>query len=312
MNVLSLFDGISCGRVALDRAGINVKNYYASEIDKFAIKVSQKNYPDIVQLGDVTGWRDWSIDWASIDLLIGGSPCQGFSFAGKQLNFNDPRSALFFVFLDILKHIRSFNPDVKFLLENVRMKKEWGDIISQHLNCAPILIDSALVSAQSRKRLYWCSWDVMTMSDDKRLVLRDILVDIPTDWVVGILQRPRGKNKGGLHVDKCPTLLANSGGNKEKKIGIICNVNPSGRGMSGRVASIHGKSPTLTTSEGVKIGDIADDEKLWYRKALPVECERLQTLPDNYTDCVSKTQRYKQLGNGWTVDVVAHIFRGMK
>jgi DNA (cytosine-5)-methyltransferase 3A len=133
MNILSLFDGMSCGRIAAERAGLDVDNYYASELDKYAITVTQANWPNTVQLGDVTKWREWDIDWASIDLLIGGSPCQGFSFAGKQLAFDDPRSKLFFVYVDILNHIRSLNPDVKFLLENVRMKKEFLDVITESL-----------------------------------------------------------------------------------------------------------------------------------------------------------------------------------
>lgn len=124
MNVLSLFDGISCGRLALERAGITVDKYYASEIEPNAIKIAQKNWVDTIQLGDVTNWRKWNIDWASIDLLIGGSPCQGFSSAGKLLNFNDPRSKLFFEYVDIFNHIKQYNSDVKFLLENVKMKKE--------------------------------------------------------------------------------------------------------------------------------------------------------------------------------------------
>jgi len=133
MNVLSLFDGISCGMIALERAGIEVDKYYASEIDKYAAKVSEANYPDIIRLGDVADWREWDIDWPSIDLLIGGSPCQGFSFAGKQLAFDDPRSKLFFVYVDILNHIKALNPNVKFLLENVRMKKEYLDVITKEL-----------------------------------------------------------------------------------------------------------------------------------------------------------------------------------
>ena len=141
MNVLSLFDGMSCGQIALERAGVNVRKYYASELDKYAIKVTQANYPDTIQLGDVTKWREWDIDWASIDLLIGGSPCQGFSFAGKQLAFDDPRSKLFFVYVDILNHIRSVNPDVKFLLENVKMKKECLDVITEKLFFAVNSID---------------------------------------------------------------------------------------------------------------------------------------------------------------------------
>ena len=141
MNVLSLFDGISCGQVALERAGIEVDNYYAAEVDKYAIKVTQANYPNTIQLGDVTKWREWDIDWSSIDLLIGGSPCQGFSFAGKQLAFDDPRSALFFEYLNILNHIKAVNPGVKFMLENVRMKKEHLNVITNLLGVEPVFIN---------------------------------------------------------------------------------------------------------------------------------------------------------------------------
>lgn len=126
ITVLSLFDGISCGMIALERACIKVDKYYASEIEFNAIAVSKRNYPNIIQLGDVTKWRDWDIDWSKIDLLIGGSPCQGFSSSGKELNFKDPRSKLFFEYNDILNHIKSINPEVKFLLENVKMKKRMG------------------------------------------------------------------------------------------------------------------------------------------------------------------------------------------
>lgn len=160
MNVLSLFDGMSCGRLALKRVGIYPKKYYASELDKFAIKETQANWPDTVQLGDVTKWREWDIDWSSIDLLIGGSPCQGFSFAGKQLAFDDPRSALFFVYVDILNHIKSVNPNVKFMLENVKMKKEYLNVITEYLGVEPAFINSALVSAQNRQRYYWCNWEI--------------------------------------------------------------------------------------------------------------------------------------------------------
>lgn len=147
MNVLSLFDGISAGRVALERAGIKVDNYYASEVDKYAIQISQKNYPDIKQMGDVTKWREWDIDWSSIDLVIGGSPCQGFSFAGKQLNFEDPRSKLFFDYVDICHRVADDNPKMKFFLENVRMKKEYQDVISGYMGVEPVMINSSLVSA---------------------------------------------------------------------------------------------------------------------------------------------------------------------
>jgi len=155
MNVISLFDGMSCGQIALKELGYPVENYYYSEIDKHAIKQTKHNFPDAIHLGDVTRWREWDIDWSSIDLLLGGSPCQGFSFAGKQLAFDDPRSALFFVFVEIWNHIKSVNPNAYFLLENVKMKKEYEIVISKYMGVAPIEINSALVSAQNRVRLYW-------------------------------------------------------------------------------------------------------------------------------------------------------------
>lgn len=183
MIVLSLFDGMSCGRIALSRAGIEVHQYYASELDKYAIKVAQANYPETIQLGDVTQWREWDIDWSSIDLLIGGSPCQGFSFAGNQLAFDDPRSKLFFVYVDILNHIRLLNTNVKFLLENVKMKKEYLDIISDQLGVKPVFINSALVSAQNRQRYYWANWE-FGQPEDKGIVLADILERDPENVTV--------------------------------------------------------------------------------------------------------------------------------
>ena len=175
MNILSLFDGISVGYLALQRAGVEVNKYYASEIDEYAIQVSEKNYPDIIRLGDVQDWKRWDIDWSSIDLLIGGSPCQGFSFAGKQLNFEDERSKLFFEYVDILNHLKAVNPDIKFLLENVRMKKEYQDIITEHLGVQPVMIDSTLVSAQRRKRVYWTNIADIKPPCDKGILLKDIV-----------------------------------------------------------------------------------------------------------------------------------------
>lgn len=177
MNILSLFDGISCGRVALERANIRVGKYYASEIDKYAIQISNKNYPDIIRLGDINHWRLWPIEWRSIDLVLAGSPCQGFSFAGKQLAFDDPRSKLFFVFVDILNHIRAVNPKVKFLLENVRMKKIYQQVITDTLGVDSMLINSSLVSAQDRKRLYWFNWNA-EQPEDKGILLKDIILPV--------------------------------------------------------------------------------------------------------------------------------------
>lgn len=342
MNVLSLFDGISCGRIALDRAGINVKNYYASEIDKYAIKISEANYPEIIRLGDVTNWKNWDIDWKSIDLLIGGSPCQGFSFAGHQLAFDDPRSALFFEFVNILNHIKKLNPGVKFLLENVRMAKEHENVISYYLGVEPELINSALVSAQNRERLYWSNWHI-EQPRDRGIILAGIIED-------GFVDRDKAHCLTSAYA--AGTTIERYHSHSDRQIifksGSIGNVNPSGQGMNGEVHSIFGKSPTLTTNKGEdsKVGILqkargnnkgglftdkaptltsnswehnnhlvlayrnSKDKHgniIYWRKLTPLECERLQTLPDGYTAQVSNSQRYKALGNGWTVDVITEI-----
>lgn len=314
MNVLSLFDGISAGQVALERSGIQVHNYYAAEIDKHAIKVTQANYPNTIQLGDVTKWREWDIDWSSIDLLIGGSPCQGFSFAGKQLAFEDPRSALFFVYVDILNHIRSVNPDVKFLLENVKMKKEYLDVISDQLGVEPVFINSALVSAQNRQRYYWANWGV-GLPEDKGIVLGDIIengvVDRDKSWCIdanyfkgGNLKSYFEKHRRQLvmyqpcRVSERGRRLTVCGTKRDDKNGDI---------VRGYEVATDGKTSALTTVQ--KDNYVCEDYCI--RKLTPIECERLQTFPDGYTEHVSNTQRYKALGNSWTVDVVAHIFKAM-
>lgn len=174
INVLSLFDGKSSGYTALELAGIPINKYYSSEVDEYAIQVSNAIHPNQARLGDVTKWREWDIEWDCIDLVIAGSPCQGFSFAGKQLAFDDPRSKLFFVFVDILNHIKTLNHDVKFLFENVKMKKEYMEVIDEQLGVESILINSALVSAQSRQRNYWTN--IPTDNPLDRLIfINDIL-----------------------------------------------------------------------------------------------------------------------------------------
>ena len=300
MNVLSLFDGMSCGRIALNRAGIQVNNYYASELDKNAIKVSQANHPDIEHLGDVTKWREWDIDWGSIDLLLGGSPCQGFSFAGKQLAFNDPRSALFFVYVDILNHIKSINPNVKFMLENVRMKKEFLDIISEQLGVEPIFINSALVSAQNRQRYYWCNWDV-EQPKDKGILLKDIIEDFTTVQKDNLVIKSVNDN------NRVKVITENDRGYRPHR----GDVKSTGISELGRIMKHNSTTDALTTSHQPKLALNDDIKNLQYRKLTPIECERLQTVPDNYTNHVSNTQRYKMLGNGWTVDVIAHILKGL-
>lgn len=195
ITVLSLFNGMSCGYMALDKLGVKVKKYYSSEIDKHAIKASKLCFPDIVELGDVTKWESWDIDLSEIDIVIAGSPCQGFSFAGKQLAFDDPRSVLFFEFVKIYNHVKSFNPDVLFFLENVKMKKEHELVISRYMGVAPIEINSSLLSAQNRQRLYWTSiankpfglFDDMECTipqpKDKGILLKDVLEsDVPEKY----------------------------------------------------------------------------------------------------------------------------------
>ena len=175
MDIISLFDGMSCGQVAINRIGIKYDNYYASEIDKYATGVTQYNFKNTIQLGDILNWRQWNIDWSKIGLILAGSPCQGFSFAGNQLAFNDPRSKLFFVFIDIYEHIKKCNPDVVFLLENVRMKQEFQDVISKYLKVRPVSINSNLVSAQNRYRLYWTNIKNIDQPIDKNIFLKDIV-----------------------------------------------------------------------------------------------------------------------------------------
>lgn len=287
LNVLSLFDGISCGRVAIERAKIAINKYYASEVDKFAMKVSEKNYPDIMQLGDVEKWKDWDIP--APDLIMGGSPCQGFSFAGKQLAFDDPRSKLFFVFADILNH---FKPKY-FLLENVKMKKEYQDIISNILGVEPICINSSLVSAQNRVRYYWTNIPNIIQPNDKGFNLCDILAD--STGVIKCVQ----------HNKRVKVITENSRGYRPHR----GDVKSTGISELGRILKPTGKTDCLTANHAPKVALNSDKTNLLYRKLTPIECERLQTLPDNYTKGVSDTQRYKMLGNGWTVDIIAHILR---
>jgi len=216
MNILSVFDGIAVGRLALDRAGIEVGTYYASEIDKDCIKVATSNFPGIIQVGDVTKLS--ASDLPQIDLLLGGSPCQGLSRSGKQLGFDDPRSNLFFEFVRLLGELKP----KYFLLENSRMKKEFTNVITSYLGVEPIAIDSALVSAQNRFRLYWTNIQGVCAPADRGLTLRDVIGDYD-----GINVYPRGKNKGGLcwYKGKSPCITSSNwqsnfhivrGGVKEK------------------------------------------------------------------------------------------------
>lgn len=267
INVLSLFDGISCGRVALERAGVKVNQYFASEVDKSAMRIALSNYPDTIELGDVTKIN--SQDLPEIDLIIGGSPCQGFSSAGKQLNFEDPRSKLFFEFVRLVKEKKP----KWFLLENVKMAQEHQDIISDYLGVRPIEINSKLVSAQNRVRLYWHNIPNVEPLDDKGILLSSILESGYTE--------------------------------RQKSFCCMASGYPSPRHsykqryLSKNIGQCKLKLPKK--KEDITIDDL--------EILSPVEWERLQTLPDNYTSSVSASKRYKAIGNGWTVDVIAHIFK---
>ena len=384
MNVLSCFDGCSGGQLALQKANIKVDNYYASEIDKYAIKVTQANFPDTIQVGDITNYLANPMylqgrDVPKIDLLMGGSPCQGFSFAGKNLNFTDPRSKLFFEFIRLKNGL---NPKY-FLLENVKMKKESMDIITKYMGVEPIEINSSLLSAQNRKRLYWTNIPFDADIKDKGLVLKDILEpeeNIEPKYLAGnnLIINYRGGNQlnptyksqaNTIHdtSKKSPCVCAGTHGYAIGYVERCLQVGAAdlkGYDIIKRVYSVEGKSPALTTMQGghrepkiMRGGSIinrkinpktgkrddynpnikpkarievrADDksgclttvqkdnvvvngEQRYWRKLTPLECERLQTIPDNYTNHVSNSQRYKMIGNGWTVDVIAHILKGVQ
>jgi len=301
MNVLSLFDGMACGRLALEKAGINVDNYFASEIDKYAITIAKKNWPDIIHVGDVQNVK--GADLPKIDLLIGGSPCQGFSFAGKQLNFDDPRSKLFFDFVRLKDECKP----KYFLLENVKMKKESQQIITEYMGVDPVEINSALVSAQNRRRLYWSNLPI-EQPEDKGIMLADILQYDE----IGII---KSYGKLELRNEKAICLDANyhKGLDNHGQHTGVCKLagyaDLKGHDYVRRVYDPSRKAPTLNAHSGGNLEPkTTTDYKTW-RKLTPLECERLQTVPDNYTSGVSNTQRYKMLGNGWTVDVIAHIFK---
>jgi site-specific DNA-cytosine methylase len=522
MNVLSLFDGMSCGQIALNKLGIDYDKYFACEIDKYAMQVTQHNFPNTIQLGDVQFVTKETFGTHKIDLIMGGSPCQGFSFAGKQLNFDDPRSALFFEFVRLIKELKP----KYFLLENVKMKKEYQDVISKYMGCEPVKINSALVSAQTRKRLYWTNIPGIVQPEDKGIVLKDIIekgdscdmvvkigkelhkedIDkshcllardykgFPNQPFTGVrieqvddkLRHPEATKKGyaeagedegldltfpksktrrgramkdksncltaashemgvvyneedidnvdtgnkaldktinkfsdsideevildsynkSIHREKSPTITTRvSASNKTHVVKIDPSkpnqINPDKSAksssenekgtqphMQDRVFHEDGKSHALTSSfaSRTKVGkfeedkelrpativgrrlnergvredynkdvpitqclqvkhnsdksgtlttvdkdnvlsdnepgrypDAYNDKKLSWRKLTPLECERLQTVPDGYTlvmedgkQKVSNSQRYKMLGNGWTVDVITHILKNME
>lgn len=314
INVISAFDGLGGGRLALQRAGIPVENYYAFEIDKWAIKIASKNFPDIRHLGDINNWSFFD-ELPIPDLIIGGSPCQGFSIAGDGLNFDDPRSKLFFTFVDLVNFWKSKNPNLKFLLENVKMKKGWADIISSYMGVSYVEINSYLVSAQNRRRYYWANWNI-SQPNDKNIYLSNILED---NGFGGL------KNYGEYKIrdeDKSLCLDANywkgvdNHGQRTIVIsGAAIRNQVTKRGIEEQLnIRKDKKSNCVVPSYPNKLNGLVykSENGVEYRPLTPVECERLQTLPDNYTEGVSNTQRYKMIGNGWTIDVVSHILKEMK
>jgi DNA-cytosine methyltransferase len=389
MKVLSLFDGMSCGQIALNRLGIEVDTYYASEIDKYAMEITQKNFPGTIQVGDVCAVC--GEDYQDVDLILAGSPCQGFSFAGKQLAFDDPRSALFFEFIRLLKEIKP----KYFLLENVKMKKEYLQIISEQVSACypeipfgiePIFINSSLVSAQSRQRYYWTNIPNITQPEERGIVLRDILEEDPGENPVKDTARNQRHYKNLDEKSLCmtATMYKGAGNNGMTLVPIRAgawrgrSLDESGKNVkwketkpkqmletrkdekSNAVSTftkdnvvVHSyrevrteeakqarkenrqktgkdhtpfRSKELQPREDGKVGTVTpglnndhrisltrdDTQEVYWRKLTPLECERLQTVPDNYTEGVSNTQRYKMLGNGWTVEVICHILKNME
>ena len=302
-NVLSLFDGMSCGQIALNKLGIQYENFYSSEIDKHPMKVTQHNFPNTIQIGDVTQIKGENLP--KIDLLIGGSPCQGFSFSGKGLNFEDPRSKLFFEFVRLVKET---NPRY-FLLENVKMKKEYEQVITDYLGVEPIEINSSLVSAQNRVRLYWTNIPNIQQPEDKGIGLIDILED--DEKINPGAIRGRQLNKATILGRRLNEEGKREDYNMSIPITQCLEVRATNTNKSNCLTTV-AKDNVLTT---MPIGRHPDafNKKLPFRYYTSKEYCRLQTVPDDYFDGVaSENQIRKMIGNGWTVDVIAHIFKNME
>lgn len=302
-NVLSLFDGMSCGQIALNKLGIKYENFYSSEIDKHAMKVTQHNFPNTIQIGDVTQVNANNLP--KIDLLIGGSPCQGFSFSGKGLNFEDPRSKLFFEFVRLVKETKPRY----FLLENVKMKKEHEQVITDYLGVEPIEINSSLVSAQNRVRLYWTNIPNIQQPEDKGIGLIDILED--EEKINPGAIRGRQLNKATILGRRLNEEGKREDYNMSIPITQCLEVRATNTNKSNCLTTV-AKDNVLTT---MPIGRHPDafNKKLPFRYYTSKEYCRLQTVPDDYFDGVaSENQIRKMIGNGWTVDVIAHIFKNIE
>jgi len=316
MNVLSLFDGMSCGQIALNKLGIKIDNYYASEIDEHAITVAQANYPQTIQVGDVTKLK--GSDLQKIGLLIGGSPCQGFSIAGKKLNFEDSRSKLFFEFIRLMKET---NPKY-FLLENVKMRKEWVDIISSYMGVEPIEINSESVSAQHRRRLYWTNIPGIEQPINKNITIEDILEENIGGRKIefdenGLCIFPAKNNKNVILEDsyKPPYTIyetrTEEGKKARRELRKKLGYDTTPRGVNHKEYRINRKNKCNCLVTVKSELDCIVDLDYNYRYLTITEMERLQTVPDGYTNYVSDSQCRKMLGNGWTVDIIVHIFKNL-
>lgn len=325
MNVLSLFDGISCGQIALNRSGIKYDNYYASEIDKHAISVVQHNYPNTIQLGDVKKWGEWDIDFSTIDLILAGFPCQSWSIAGKMGGATDPRGRLMFDMMDVYNHVKSFNPNVKFLFENVRMKKEFQGYVDEVIGVKSIFLNSQLLAAQNRNRQYWTNIEGVEIPEDKNICLSDILEDDVNDGEDVVFK-------------DCEYITYGKNG---KKVRLTNDIQPPytiyetrtefGKQERTRLRKLLGRDTTPRTKEHkeyipLKTNksnclltsrndlDYIVDKNYKFRSYTMVELCRLQNVPEDYFDGtgVSDIQKRKMIGNGWTVNVISHIFDGLK
>jgi len=324
MKILGLFDGISCGQLALQRLGLTPDVYYASEIDPYAISVTQKHFPNTIQLGDVKLWETWDIDWSDIDFLLGGFPCQAWSMAGRRKGKEDPRGQLFWDMTNIAKFALQKNPNIKFIFENVVMSKANEDMLTDHLiselgdNIVRTRINSSVMCAQNRERNYWTNFEIDPANKVDDVVLRDIW-----DWSVpaykykladvgNIIPHSKKHNVNFLslfdaeRVKSCKSVKVGL-----IKIGEFENTRNKKHGrvaQDGRFYSIDGKCTTIVTKSHLVYGWI-DSEYVYFRQLTPLEFERVQMVPDNYTAGLSMTQRKIVLGNGWTVGIISHIFK---